>query len=71
MADALAERAPPEEAVASDDGQAQVDADAAVGVSGMEAIEAEAGQMFRYAADFVSTMWCMHGRHCFVTVLLV
>lgn len=48
MADAFAERAPPEQAGPSDGADPQADAEAIVGVSGMEAIEAEAGQMFRY-----------------------
>jgi hypothetical protein len=48
MADAFAQKAPSEQAGPSDDGQPDTDADATVGVSGMEAIEAEAGQMFRY-----------------------
>ena len=48
MADAFAQKAPSEQAGPSDDGQPYSDADATVGVSGMEAIEAEAGQMFRY-----------------------
>ena len=47
MADAFAERAPSEQA-GPDGAHPQADAEALVGVSGMEAIEAEAGQMFRY-----------------------
>ncbi len=51
MADAFAQTAPSEQAGPSDDGLPDTDADATVGVSGMEAIEAEAGQMFRYIAQ--------------------
>lgn len=49
MADAFAQRAPPDGAAPSEDGTNQADANPEVGVSGMEAIEAEAGQMFRQA----------------------
>ena len=48
MADAFAQRAPAEEAVPS--GEQHHDEDAAepsIGVSGMDAVEAEAGQLFR------------------------
>ncbi|DBA86045.1 hypothetical protein WJX77_011169 [Trebouxia sp. C0004] len=47
MADAFAQKAPSEQAGPSDHGQPYTDTDATVGVSGTEAIEAEAGQMFR------------------------
>ena len=47
MADAFAQRAPPDQAGPSGNGMGQPDAAPEVGVSGMEAIEAEAGQMFR------------------------
>lgn len=47
MADAFAERAAPDGAVFSDDVTNQAIAAPEVGVSGMEAIEAEAGHMFR------------------------
>lgn len=49
MADAFAQRAPAEGAATSQDGANQATANPEVGVSGMEAIEAEAGQMFRQA----------------------
>ena len=53
MADAFAQQAPAEQATPSDDGpiQAEADGGATVGVSGMEAIEAEAGQLFRYVIN--------------------
>ncbi|KAL3159530.1 hypothetical protein ABBQ38_009945 [Trebouxia sp. C0009 RCD-2024] len=47
MADAFAQRAPSDVAAASEDRTHQANADPDVGVSGTEAIEAEAGQMFR------------------------
>lgn len=47
MADAFAQRAPPDGAAKSEGGTNQASATPEVGVSGMEAIEAEAGQMFR------------------------
>lgn len=47
MADAFAQRAPPDGAATPEDGTNQANATPEVGVSGMEAIEAEAGQMFR------------------------
>lgn len=49
MADAFAQRAPSDVAAASEDRTHQANADPDVGVSGTEAIEAEAGQMFRQA----------------------
>ncbi len=58
MADAFAQQAPSEQAGPSDEGQPYTDADATVGVSGMEAIEAEAGQMFRYIAHLF--ICCSH-----------
>ena len=51
MADALAQRAPAEQAVPSGEQQqdaAVAAAEPSVGVSEMETVEAEAGQMFRY-----------------------
>ena len=47
MADAFAQRAPPEGAATSEDATHQANTFPEVGVSGMEAIEAEAGQRFR------------------------
>ena len=49
MADAFAQRAPSEGAATLQDGADQAKANPEVGVSGTEAIEAEAGQMFRQA----------------------
>lgn len=57
MADAFAQRAPSEGAATSQDGADQVKAHPEVGVSGMEAIEAEAGQMFRQASPACD---CLH-----------
>ena len=53
MADAFAQRAPPDQAGPLGDGMVQADATPEVGVSGMEAIEAEAGQMFRQGTLFI------------------
>ena len=47
MADAFAQRSPPDGAAIPEDGTTQANTNPEVGVSGMEAIEAEAGQMFR------------------------
>ena len=47
MADAFAQRAPPDAAATSEHVTNQADATPEVGVSGIEAIEAEAGQVFR------------------------
>ena len=55
MADAYAQRAPSDEAVPSGRQQEAVDAaEPSAGVSEMEAVEAQAGQMFRYVSPF----WC-------------
>ena len=53
MSDAFAERAPSEGAAAAEDRTQQGNADPEVGVSGTDAIEAEAGQMFRQACTCV------------------
>ena len=54
MADAYAQRAVPEQEELSQEAEpARRDTDAVVGVSGMEAIEAEAGQMFRCSMAFL------------------
>ena len=58
MADAYAQRAPPEQDEAAGDSTAPADDDV-VGVSGMEAIEAEFGQMFRCLATAVHSSCCI------------
>lgn len=58
MADAFAQRAPSEGAATSQDEANQAKANPEVGVSGMEAIEAEAGQMFRQASPCMLLPMC-------------